>query len=230
MKISIKPPFPTATGQWILITVSFATLITLIVITLSTTQKPPHLVTIADQDNSEQYVNVDGYIYKENKLIAGADGHSFRVLSDTDYAVDAHHVFYLGTQIINADPLTFTIVGDGSYTKDAISVFCQGTPVKGLDSTSFNQLSDDYWGDRTHIYNNDCTPLNGVDVQSFKVLAHGYALDKDRVYFAGDVVQNADVATFKLVPELAPDSPRDTIRTYDAQDKNHTYYQGDIVK
>jgi len=56
----------------------------------------------------------------------------------------------------------------------------------------------------------------------------GYARDAEHVYFKGEIIGGADVATFEVV-DLAGVSCGEGCK-YDSQDKNNKYFEGKIVE
>lgn len=61
--------------------------------------------------------------------------------------------------------------------------------------------------------------LENADIATFEEVKHGYTKDKNYVFFLGKIIEGADAKTFKYNP-----------RTYTFSDKNHTYEVGEILK
>ncbi len=136
------------------------------------------------------------------------------------------------------DPNTFAVL-DLWYRKDKDYVYMQSPQssdliiLKGADPLTFTVLSSGDWSewakDKNHIY---CfwSVVNEADAASFRTFSSSsqYALDINSVYYtSGDgyegtynLVADADPATFKL---------SSTTNSYDAQDKNHKYLQGQVI-
>jgi hypothetical protein len=155
-------------------------------------------------------------------VIAEADPRSFELLTpDGRFSRDAKRVFYTGVALADADPASFRVV-DPPFGKDEHRAYVGTIPIPVRDIASWRPLArgwtedpwyrphdekfprphdelssqgwsqdDDqvYWGHR---------PLAEADVASFKALDRFYAKDHRRVYFAQDVVQAADPATFMV--------------------------------
>jgi hypothetical protein len=155
--------------------------------------------------------------------VTGADVATFEVipnqnaepgpLSD-EFAKDKNHIYYFGDVVSQADPVTFSVL---------------------LDSTGFD------WGyakDKNHFYfidENSGTWVNvipNVDYATFVVLGNGYAKDKSHVWYNNfsqvvtPPLQRADPATFTT--NVQPNCGQNCY--VDAQDKNHKYDQGQVVK
>jgi DKNYY family len=157
--------------------------------------------------------------------------------------------------VSGADPTTFSYNVQTDISKDKTHVWAGGaldglnlTPIQNVDPATFRALNIDYSKDAYHIYYGDIdsgslTPIT-ADLASFNLyypiyryddpeLAAGYrsvvdyAYDKNFVYYDGQVIPGADVATFTPVPGLCAN---DSSCTYDAQDKNHKYLQGRVVQ
>jgi hypothetical protein len=124
------------------------------------------------------------------------------------------------------------------------NVFWYGNLLKGIEPNSFKTfsypggVSDLYFEDRNTMYvmNPDTNPNIGslfspiadANPNTFAVLGEiggveteeTYARDSVHVYAMGNIVQGADPDSFKLVGGSG----------FDAQDKNHEYYFGQIVR
>lgn len=161
---------------------------------------------------------------------------------------------YYGLQEVEgADPATFNFLYtpqgtvELSYQRDKNFVyssnFIQGTnAIPGSDPTTFLVLTDDGYGfakDKNNVYSSAGTILYGVDTSTFEYLGNGYAKDSKYVYSvygtltginivgSGLIVSDADPSTFQIVNPIGQCGSG---CQYDAQDKNHEYFQGRIVK
>lgn len=150
------------------------------------------------------------------------------VVIDYQYARDNDHVFYSGNKIPGADATTFALIYFG-YSKDKQSVFYQNKLVSGADPETFSVFAENenslgetvYAKDKSSIYIND-KRFAAADVTTFRILNEKYTFDKNGVYFQMEKIKNADPSTFKVFPHFMGDA--------DAEDKNHLYGEGKVVK
>ena len=167
----------------------------------------------------------------------------FDVLQNSDnseWAKDTQHVYDYGQIVSGANPATFAVsTVDPSYATDGGTLFYStaseylGTyeSYKGVDSTTLQILSSGYAKDKIHVFFK-ANVLDGVDPASVDFLNYrGYIKDKNSVFLVhesdlnpipplAEMVNGADVATFTAVQGNG----------YDAQDKNHKYFQGKVVE
>ena len=191
------------------------------------------------------------------QTVPNADASTFRYSNSTgDIGVDARHAYVGGVLIPNADPLTFVPVtlnpefGEEFY-KDKTHVFYSVGAVMdsnlfpiliGADPATFTY--NDSTGlakDATHVWivffgvgdHPSVESVANADSSTFTTLGGTldtlnpeYAKDKNSVYYLGGagtpIVSGADPATFTL------ENPSDD--SYDAQDKNHKYLNGQVVQ
>jgi|GEM_PF-3476791 hypothetical protein len=158
-------------------------------------------------------------------VVDGADPSTFESIYSTtppigdidSYGKDKIHVFD-GDQIISgADPVTFSVIlGPGyetGFIKDKNNVWY---------SQNFDGTAQIY-----KIHDGDPVTFVVIDATEYGI---EYAKDKNHVYLVTGndqnpimVVNGADPATFTVVPST------DSQSTFDAQDKNHKYLNGQIV-
>lgn len=152
---------------------------------------------------------------------------SFEVM-DYQYAKDNNSVFYEGDKISKAESNSFELISNG-YAKDNNRVYFRNNIVEKADPSSFKTFNENensmgetvYAKDKNGIYVND-KHFAEADVATFKILNEKYSLDKNGVYFRMKKVKNADLSSFKVYPHFMGDT--------DAEDKNHMYADGKIVK
>jgi hypothetical protein len=206
----------------------------------------------------EYYEKDKNHVYDNlGNLIDYADPNTFTpVLTSvglpTGYAVDKNHTFYRSSVTqVDGDPTTFELIDDkGNFAKDSTHVYVYGRSRTGgasgvsFDVRSFTTLSypggvsDSFVKDKNYVYycgfddNDFIGALAGVDPASFVVLmqygdgsqADTYAKDKNHVYWNVTEIPNADAPTFVVVEKAQSDGV-----IFDAQDKNHRYYRGQIA-
>lgn len=134
---------------------------------------------------------------------------------ETWYSKDTTHVYFAGNLVQGADPATFYVFPNSlkktqevlGLAKDKNHVYLDADTVHDADANSFMLVS---------AY---------ADLNSYN---SSYAKDKNHVYMIGgdptvtiSIIPGADPATFQIVSSQS---------TYDAEDKNHKYLQGQIVQ
>ena len=152
---------------------------------------------------------------------------SFEVM-DYQYAKDNNSVFYEGDKISKAESNSFELISNG-YAKDNNRVYFRNNIVEKADPSSFKTFNENensmgetvYAKDKNGIYVND-KHFAEADGATFKVLNEKYSMDKNGVYFRMKKVKNADLSSFKVYPHFMGNT--------DAEDQNHKYADGKIVK
>jgi DKNYY family len=115
------------------------------------------------------WVTVDEQHGRRAHPILMADAASFKVLSDKNYAVDQHQVYYQGRALRGADPATFQLL-TGGYGKDKREVFLDTEPVVLADPATFEVLAFPYARDRERVFCGTLPlTLQGAAVQAFRV-------------------------------------------------------------
>ena len=221
----MKNPLSTSIGQWSIIGILIILIIIIGRVAVYDIGQHPKLSIISDT------YATDGFgVYRNDKLIPGADANTFKVISnaDSDYALDAHNVYYGGEVLSGANPATFGVLGGSSYFKDDHSVYYQGVAIPA-DSASFKPITTDcvcdLGVDKNTVYYGGVS-IVGSDPATFGELSNGYFSDANAVYFNGQKVVGADVSSFVVLSDATSTSGI----TYDAKDKNHLYSEGDRVK
>lgn len=159
------------------------------------------------------------------RIVPGAEAASFRLL-DQGYARDRQHLYFEGEAFAVSDVEGFEVLAYG-FARDRHSGYYLRTPVKGSQGASFEVLSPHYAKDAQQVFHADldyhqsgpppvrARRMAGVDLASFRVLDGSYALDASRVYWAGDVVKDAEAASFMLLsPPTELSDARDARRQY----------------
>lgn len=119
--------------------------------------------------NSWVWVTVDESNGRREHPILMADGDSFEVLADKNYARDKGQVYFKGKALRGADPATFELLREG-YGKDKREVFLETEPVIMADPASFEVLAFPYTRDRERVFCGTIPlPLRGAEVQAFRV-------------------------------------------------------------
>jgi len=188
------------------------------------------------------YFAVDkNHAYCGEKILEGVDPASFESIRDV-YAKDKSHVYshfsFSCSVVGEAEPASFEPFKappswDGSsplYFKDASHVFYEGRMLPGAKVKSFKFLVDDFIAigmDDEHVFYRDKL-IAGVNSGDVKLIPHppqyltSYWTDGKHVYDRGELLQNADLPTFKIDDEKTASS-----MAYVADDKDHYYIPGE---
>ena len=170
----------------------------------------------------EIYACVYGLSYQLDNVDIG----SFKVLDSMDYsdsyvAVDKNNV-YFGNQIVSdLDPNKLYAVGNDYYSDGINSYFCLDTFEKNEDlanKSKIRQYIEYYFfkGEKPQEYS---YPFKKVEttktlkaIQDLRYLAS----DGEKVYYKGELIENADLDTLKAVDQYNDDY---------FYDKNNVYYK-----
>ncbi len=185
--------------------------------------------------------------------IAGADPKTFQVLGDNPFgsndtgllsgtysgamAKDSQHVYYEGKIVQGADPSTFVWLNP-LYGKDASNVYMVGPPHEDTTMIPISTDVMNFWGDPDGYFAEDSnniyyegSPIAGVDKATFSIqrtYPYFYGIDSKNVYYIGgdqsSIVVGADPASFVVIND-SNDGAK-----YEAMDKDHFYYDDQVVK
>lgn len=142
--------------------------------------------------------------------IAQVDKRTFKAL-DLYYEKDINAVYALCNKIDKADPATFEVIYSGD--SQGCTLFSNTSTTFAIDKNYvFHQGSIDSMFDRT----------------SFEYLGSGYIKTKDGIFFNDKKIIGADIETFEFLTLKNCDAG--SLCDYNAQDKNHQYKYGEVVK
>ena len=168
-------------------------------------------------------------VYGESYQLDDVDIGSFKVLDSMDYsdsyvAVDKNNV-YFGNQIVSdLDPNKLYTVGNDYYSDGINSYFCLNTFEKNKDlakKSKIRQYIEYYFfkGEKPQEYS---YPFKKVEtnksLKSVENLSY-FAIDGEKVYYKGEVLENADLNTLRAV---------DRYNEYFA-DKENVYYKSKLL-
>ncbi len=148
------------------------------------------------------YAKDKNYAYFKGEIIKDADPETFESVLDY-YAKDIHHGFYEDKLLENSDGNSFEVINRGPYSKDKSDYYYNAYKIEVSDYKSFKILDDSWSKDKSFYYIQASSvvvhkyPLSDYD--SFELLKGGYAKDKFKVYYFGDVVDEADSRTFNVI-------------------------------
>lgn len=194
--------------------------------------------------NSFEAINAEygkdkNHVFLLGDIIKNADPTTFVHMANT-FAKDRNHGFING-KMVSSDPAHFSIVPNPNetpnnvsaegivYARDSRNVFTyNGDVLTGADPATFRfvPMFNGYSlaVDKHYVYFQH-RPLQNIDGQTFTKLSDIYFKDKTAVWMLSlgkDVqwitIPEADVATFK------------SLKKWYAKDKNHVYYERNIVE
>lgn len=157
-------------------------------------------------DDPAHFELLDGNLTKDGKAVYWSDGRvlshdpeHFSILSDSDYYLftrDGRTVHVNGNPVIGADPATFEVLR-GGYGRDDRDVFYFTDRIVDADDTSFEVLDGSFARDLRHGYWMGI-PIPGADGPTFHVVNANFecAADRTRVYYRGNVIDDADPRSF----------------------------------
>ncbi len=162
-------------------------------------------------------------------ILDDADINSFRTLNSGDRStriigLDKNHVYFGNIAISDLDPNKLEVIGNGYYTDGTATYFCSplsernknlSIPMQILQSLiySFSRTKKP----QTYIY-----PYKKVETnKNLKAVQNSsfFATDGEKVYYKGEILENADLNTLKSV---------DGYNEYFA-DKENVYYQAKLL-
>ena len=191
------------------------------------------------EEKGQRYGNSEFIKYQEKISVAipsggryildDADINSFRTLNSEDRStriigLDKNHVYFGNIAIPDLDPNKLEVIGNGYYTDGTTTYFCSSlsernknlsTPMEILQSLiySFSKTKKP----QTYIY-----PYKKVETNN-KLIAvkdlYYFATDGEKVYYKGEILENADLNTLKSV---------DGYNEYFA-DKENVYYKSKLL-
>ena len=168
-------------------------------------------------------------VYGEAYQLDNVDIGSFKVLDSMDYsdsyvAVDKNNVYFGNISISDLKPNKLYTVGNDYYSDGINSYFCLNTFKKNEDlanKSKIRQYIEYYFfkGEKPQKYS---YPFKKLETnKSLKVVDNlsFFATDGEKVYYKGEVLENADLNTLKAV---------DQYNEYFA-DKENIYYKSKLL-
>ena len=169
------------------------------------------------------------YVYGDLYQLDDVDIDSFKVIDSMDYsdshvAIDKNNVYFGNKIISDLDPNKLYAVGNDYYSDGINSYFCLNTFEKNEDlakKSKIRQYIEYYFlkGEKPQEYSypfkkvETNKSLKAVDNLSF------FATDGEKVYYQGEILENADLNTLKAV---------DRYNEYFA-DKENIYYKSKLL-
>lgn len=177
-----------------------------------------------------------------NYKVPIGDYHTFCVLNH-NYAVDAKQVYFQNKVVAGADPSSFRVLKSGqNFGQDKNRTYYEerGTAIRDLKDLKHKKknLADDIWNtfhsDGTTVYNPELMAMPpGTDFETIHRVEpyRDWYADKNRVYYENRVLPDAHPQTFKVFPshdvyELVSDNNKNLYFSYDG---NRVYYRDSLI-
>lgn len=131
--------------------------------------------------------------------LPGADPATFKPVTKW-LGHDSQRVYYLNRLVPGVDVATLKPVHKPVF-KDKNDYYYEASPVHVADMKSFKILKWSYgsfWAKDAQYAYHDTLRIE-ADVKTFKVLNSAVAKDKNHVYYFGEIIPDADPATFKPI-------------------------------
>lgn len=145
------------------------------------------------------------------KILKRARLDAFRAL-DFEYAISINSVLYMGYGVHHADAKTFRVVGPG-VGADKKAVYTGSLDDDRLDPQSIRRVGYLYYasGDQVYYLNHGGIYLGArlidvADIATFEPLSDDYARDANHAYYKYEVIESAEVASFRVEDGCAMDS------------------------
>ena len=191
------------------------------------------------EEKGERYGNSEFIKYQGKISVAipsggryflnGVDINSFRTLNSGDrttriVGLDKNSVYFGNIPISDLNPNKLEVIGNGYYTDGTTTYFCSplseknknlSVPMKILQSLTYSFSKTKRTQDYIYPYRKVETDKKIIAVQNFSF----FATDGEKVYYKGEVLENADLNTLKSV---------DGYNEYFA-DKENVYYQSKLL-
>ena len=162
-------------------------------------------------------------------ILDGVDINSFRTLNSGDrntriIGLDKNSVYFGNIAISDLDPNKLEVIGNGYYTDGTTTYFCSpvsernknlSVPMEILQSLTYAFSKTKRAQDYIYPYKKVETNKNLRAVQNFSF----FATDGEKVYYEGEILENADLNTLKSV---------DGYNEYFA-DKENVYYKSKLL-
>ena len=191
------------------------------------------------EEKGQRYGNSEFIKYQEKISVAipsggryflnGVDINSFRTLNSGDrttriVGLDKNSVYFGNIPISDLNPNKLEVIGNGYYTDGTTTYFCSplseknknlSVPMKILQSLTYAFSKTKRAQDYIYPYRKVETDKKIIAVQNFSF----FATDGEKVYYKGEVLENADLNTLKSV---------DGYNEYFA-DKENVYYKSKLL-
>ena len=169
------------------------------------------------------------YVYGVSYQLDDVDIGSFRVIDSMDYfdnyvAVDKKSVYFGNISIPDLNPNTLSVIGNNYYSDGINSYFCLQFLKKNenlANKSKIRQYIEYYFfkGEKPQEYSYPFKKIEtNNNLMAVKNLSY-FATDGEKVYYQGEVLENADLNTLRAV---------DRYKEYFA-DKENVYYKSKLL-
>ena len=191
------------------------------------------------EENGERYGNSE-FIEYQGKIsvpvpsggryfLNGVDINSFRTLNSEDrdtriIGLDKNHVYFGNIAIPDLDPNKLEVIGNGYYTDGTNTYFCSDMSERNKNLSTPMEIFQTlmYAFSKTKKTQSYIYPYKKVETNN-KLIAvkdlYYFATDGEKVYYKGEILENADLNTLKSV---------DGYNEYFA-DKENVYYKSKLL-
>lgn len=122
------------------------------------------------ENNKWVWVSNDEGVGKRITQIDEHDVESFKVLKNSNYAVDKNSVFFIGRILKDANPKTFEVLNKKGYSKDNKFVFLDDEKVIFANPQQFNLIEFPYSKDDKNVFCGTIPiELRGKEIEEFQV-------------------------------------------------------------
>ena len=169
------------------------------------------------------------YVYGESYQLDNVDIESFKVIDSMDYfdshvAVDKKSVYFGNISIPDLNPNKIENIGNGYYSDGVNSYFCSDIFGKDKDLSEKSKIRQyiEYYifkGKKPQEYSYSFKKIEtNKNLKAVENLSY-FATDGEKVYYQGEVLENADLNTLRAV---------DRYKEYFA-DKENVYYKSKLL-
>lgn len=152
--------------------------------------------------------------------LPGADAKTFKSVNEW-LGHDARRVYFKNHPVDGVD--VATVKADHfPLFHDKNDYYYKTTPMRVADMSTFKvvkRLDDSFWARDSQYAYFDTTKIAGVDLPTFKVKSEAHAVDKNNVYRFGELLKDADPATYD-----------ENWKGFYSRDKSHIWYMGDLIE
>lgn len=165
------------------------------------------------------------HLFREDQVVPVRDIDSYELL-EHGFARDKVSGYYLWAEVADSDGASFVPL-DSHYARDKSRIYYAsgfkiGGAIKGVRHESFKVLDDGYAMDGARVYYRG-TVIATKSAETLETLpAMGYAKTAQQVFHHGELMPDADAASFALVEKFNG--------SFDATDKSGRFSAGERVK
>jgi hypothetical protein len=158
-----------------------------------------------DQAGREDFARFTRVLGYSPKMCVKLDATSFKALS-LEYTKDKNMVYYRWispgkfwvVEVDEADAASFEVIGF-NLARDKNNVWWYGRILPGADPATTQIVHEGYvWKDKNKVWYQH-QPIVAADPKTFRHVGAGYYIDAKGAYWSGDLIDDADPETFKVL-------------------------------